>query len=147
MDIAPVLDLEDVVAGKVCALASRIEPRDYADVVAALQRHGPSQLIRLSRPAGSGPGRPGLRRCPAAAGPDDKYDIRRVGLSQADVTAPRARFAGWPRDAEAIDRHLQAGNAAEPQPGRHRDAVVYVQAPVSSAAAGCQRRPAGRSPA
>jgi len=77
MDIAPVLDMEDVVAGKVCALASRIEPRDYADVVAAMQRHGSSQLIRLSRPAGSGPGRPGLRRCPAAAGPDERYEIRR----------------------------------------------------------------------
>ena len=31
MDIGPVLDLEDVVGGKVCALASRVEPRDFAD--------------------------------------------------------------------------------------------------------------------
>jgi hypothetical protein len=31
MDIGPVLDLEDVAGGKVCALASRIEPRDYVD--------------------------------------------------------------------------------------------------------------------
>ncbi len=38
IDIGPVLDLEDVVDGKVCALASRIEPRDYADVAAALTR-------------------------------------------------------------------------------------------------------------
>jgi hypothetical protein len=34
MDIGPVLDLKDVVGGKVCALASRVEPRDYADVAA-----------------------------------------------------------------------------------------------------------------
>ena len=40
-----------------------------------------------------------------------------VGLSQADVTALRERFAGWPRDAGASGRQLQAGNAAEPQPG------------------------------
>ena len=31
--------------------------------------------------------------------------------------ARRERFAGWPRDAGASGRHLQAGNAAEPQPG------------------------------
>ena len=40
-----------------------------------------------------------------------------VGLTRADVTALRERFAGWPRDAEATDRQLRAGNAAEPQPG------------------------------
>ncbi len=28
MDVGPVLDLEDLAGGKVCALASRIEPRD-----------------------------------------------------------------------------------------------------------------------
>jgi len=40
-----------------------------------------------------------------------------VGLTRADVTALRERFAGWPRDAGAIGRQLQAGNAAKPQPG------------------------------
>ncbi len=61
MDIGPVLDLEDVVDGKVCGLASRIEPRDYADVAAALQRYAPGQLIRRARrldpawPAGTSP--------------------------------------------------------------------------------------------
>ena len=38
MEIGPVLDLEDVVGGKVCALASRIEPRDYADTAARAAR-------------------------------------------------------------------------------------------------------------
>jgi hypothetical protein len=47
MAIGPVLALEDVVGRKVCALASRIEPRDYADVAAPPQRYAPSQLIRL----------------------------------------------------------------------------------------------------
>lgn len=32
MDTGPVLDLEDLVGGKVRGLASRIEPPDYADV-------------------------------------------------------------------------------------------------------------------
>jgi hypothetical protein len=40
-----------------------------------------------------------------------------VGLTRADVTALRERFAGWPRDAGATGRQLQAGNAAKPQPG------------------------------
>ncbi len=51
--------------------------------------------------------------------PDQMTDTRvaGAGLSQADVTALRERFAGWPRDAGATGRQLQAGNAAEPQPG------------------------------
>ena len=47
MDIGPVLDLEDV--GREGVRAGRIEPRDYADVAAALQRYGPSQLIRFAQ--------------------------------------------------------------------------------------------------
>jgi len=31
MEVGPVLALEDVAGGKVCALASRVEVRDYAD--------------------------------------------------------------------------------------------------------------------
>jgi hypothetical protein len=59
MDIGPVLDLEDAVGGKVCVLASRVEPRDYADVAAALGRYSPAELIGR---AGAGPaGRPGVR--------------------------------------------------------------------------------------
>jgi len=42
MDMGPVLDLEDVVGGKVCGLASRIEPPDCADAAAVLQRYGPA---------------------------------------------------------------------------------------------------------
>ena len=45
MDVGPVLDLEDVAGGKVCALASRVEPRDYADTAAMLERYSPAELI------------------------------------------------------------------------------------------------------
>lgn len=38
MESGPVLDLEDVIGGKVCALASRAAPRDYLDTAAALDR-------------------------------------------------------------------------------------------------------------
>lgn len=39
VDIGPVLDLEDVVGGKVWVLADRVQPLDYADVAAALERY------------------------------------------------------------------------------------------------------------
>ena len=48
MEFGPVLDLEDVVGGKVCALASRAEPRDYVDTAGrpgALQ-HRPGDQLR-----------------------------------------------------------------------------------------------------
>lgn len=34
MDVGAVLDIEDVAGRKVCALASRVEPRDYSDTAA-----------------------------------------------------------------------------------------------------------------
>src|SRR5580700_681041 len=49
MDVGPVLDLEDVAGSKVCALASRVEPRDYIDTAAALDRYTPEQLIKFAR--------------------------------------------------------------------------------------------------
>jgi hypothetical protein len=49
MDIGPVLDLEDVAGGKVCALAGRVEPRDYADTAEMLERFSPEQLIGFAR--------------------------------------------------------------------------------------------------
>jgi Nucleotidyl transferase AbiEii toxin, Type IV TA system len=45
MDVGPVLSLEDVAGGKVCALASRVEVRDYADTARLLDRYSPAQLI------------------------------------------------------------------------------------------------------
>jgi hypothetical protein len=45
MDVGAVLDIEDVAGGKVCALASRVEPRDYADTAAMLNSYTPAELI------------------------------------------------------------------------------------------------------
>jgi hypothetical protein len=117
MDVGPVLDLEDVVGGKVCALASRIEPRDYADVAAALQHYDPGQLIRCARRLD--PDLTGRDFADTGLRLDQMTDKRfaSIGLSQGDVIALRERFAAWPRDAAVIDRQLQAGNDAEPEPG------------------------------
>jgi hypothetical protein len=120
MDIGPVLDLEDVVGGKVCALASRNEPRDYADVAAALQRYSPAQLIGFAR-----------RLDPGLTGQDfadaglrlDQMDDRAFadsGLGQDEVIALRERLAAWPRDPQTADLELRAGGPAEQEPGHEQ---------------------------
>jgi Nucleotidyl transferase AbiEii toxin, Type IV TA system len=97
MDVGPVLDLEDVAAGKAVALVSRVEPRDYVDTAAALGRYTVAQLIGLARRLD-----PGLtERDFADAGrqldrmPDQLF--ARYGLTPADVAELRKRFAAWPR--------------------------------------------------
>jgi hypothetical protein len=97
MDIGPVLDLEDVAGGKVCALAGRIEPRDYADTAAALERYSPAQLIGFARRLD--PGLSGRDFADAARRLDQMDDevFASVELGAADVTWLRQRFADWPR--------------------------------------------------
>jgi hypothetical protein len=97
MDVGPVLDLEDLAGSKVCALASRVEPRDYVDTAAALRRYTPDQLISFARRLD-----PGLEdRDFSDAGrqldqmPDGVF--ARYGLGQQDVGLLRERFADWPR--------------------------------------------------
>jgi Nucleotidyl transferase AbiEii toxin, Type IV TA system len=97
MPIGPVLDLEDLIAQKVCALASRIEPRDYIDTAAALKRYTAAQLIELARRRD-----PGLDdRDFAEAGRElDRMPegvFARYGLGARDVARLRAAFADWPR--------------------------------------------------
>jgi len=138
-EIGPVLDLEDVAGGKVAALASRIEPRDYADTAAMLQHYSPAQLIGFARRLD--PGLTGRDFADAGQQLDRWGDeiFTSTGLSPHDVTVLRERFAGWPRDAETADREppvsdpeertrsherLPAPDRTEPQitkPGASRD--------------------------
>ena len=97
MDVGPVLDLADLAAWKVCALASRVEPRDYIDTAAALRHYTVDELIALARRLD-----PGLEeRDFADAGrhldqmPDGMF--ARYGLSPRHVAALRRQFASWPR--------------------------------------------------
>jgi Nucleotidyl transferase AbiEii toxin, Type IV TA system len=117
MDVGPVLDLDDVVGGKVCALASRVEPRDYADAAAALDRYSPAELIGLARRLD-----PGLTaRDFADAGRRlDQMDDRafaEIGLSQDQVITLRDRFAAWPRDARTASAEPGPGQPCGPIPG------------------------------
>ena len=97
MDIGPVLDLEDVIGGKICALASRSYERDYVDTAAALARYSVAQVIRFARRLD-----PGLEdRDFAEAGqrqdqmPDEAFTS--LGLGPREVAVLRERFASWPR--------------------------------------------------
>jgi hypothetical protein len=96
-DIGPVLDLEDVIGGKVCALASRSYERDYVDTAAVLARYRAEQVIGFARRLD-----PGLAEQDfAEAGqrldrmPDEAFTS--FGLGPGEVAALRKRFADWPR--------------------------------------------------
>jgi hypothetical protein len=97
MDVGPVLDIEDLAGWKTVALVTRVEPRDYVDIAAALDHYTISQLIGLARQRDSGledrdftdAGRQ-LDRMPDGL-------FARYGLARADVAALRKRFADWPR--------------------------------------------------
>lgn len=106
-DIGPVLDLEDVVGGKVCALASRVEPRDYADVAAVLERYSPGQLISFARRLD--PGLTGRDFADAGRRLDQMDDraFAEIGLSEPDITRLRERLAGWPRDVHAVGQETE----------------------------------------
>jgi len=113
-DIGPVLDVQDVAGGKVCALAGRVEPRDYADTAAMLEYYSPAQLIGFARRLDSG-----LEgRDFADAGsrldrlPDEAFVS--IGLSKADINSVRDKFAAWPRTAEAAESAFDVGSPASP---------------------------------
>lgn len=101
MEFGPVLDLEDALGGKVAALASRSYERDYWDTSVALQRYTPEQLIDFARRLDSGLQAEDFadagRRLDRMA--DEAFAD--LGLTDHDIATLRARFAGWPREAEA----------------------------------------------
>ena len=97
MDVGPVLSLEDVVGGKVCALAGRAEPRDYIDTAAVLRRYSAAEAIRLARRLD-----PGLddRDFADAGRRLDRWAdgvFAAFGLGPAGIAALRDAFRDWPR--------------------------------------------------
>jgi hypothetical protein len=109
-----VLDIEDVAGGKVCALAGRVEPRDYADTAALLATYSPAQLIGVARRLD-----PGLAdRDFADAGqrldqmPDEAFSS--VGLGRDEAARLRNRFASWPRLAPQRHADPDAGQLRRP---------------------------------
>lgn len=97
MDIGPVLHVDDVVAGKMSALFTRAEPRDFLDVDAALAtgRHTREQLLELAERADAGFDRRILADLFAML---ERYPDRRFaayGADQEHIVAMRTRFAQW----------------------------------------------------
>lgn len=98
MEFGPVLDLDDVLGGKVAALASRADERDYIDVAAALARdYSVARLTGLA--VALDPGLTAEDFAYAGQRLDRLGDDRfaRYGLTSDDVTRLRHRFAAWPR--------------------------------------------------
>jgi hypothetical protein len=97
MDVGPVLDLEDVAGGKVCALAGRVEPRDYADTAALLGRYTPDELIGFARRLDPGLTAQDFADAGRRLDRMDDAVLASAGLAARDVARVRQRFAGWPR--------------------------------------------------
>jgi hypothetical protein len=104
MEFGPVLALEDVVGGKVCALASRAVPRDYLDTAAAMERYTVTELIGLARRLD--PGLTGRDFADAGRRLDRVDDgwFASLGLAPPAVAALRERFSAWPRGTEDAGR-------------------------------------------
>jgi Nucleotidyl transferase AbiEii toxin, Type IV TA system len=97
MDLGPVLNLEDVVGGKVCALASRIEPRDYVDTAAALKRYSVAELIGFATRLDPGLGDRDFREAGSRLDQWGHAVFAPYGLTPGDVAKLRDRFGDWPR--------------------------------------------------
>jgi hypothetical protein len=104
MDVGPVLHIDDVVAGKMSALFTRAEPRDFLDVDAALAtgRYTREQVLELAEQSDAGFDRRLLADLFAmlARYPDRRFAA--YGADPAHIAAMRERFAQW-REARLAD--------------------------------------------
>ena len=110
--------------GKVCPLATRAEPRDYADMAAALGRYSPAQLIGFARRRDPGLGCQDFADVGLVLDQMDDQAFAEIGLSQHQVTTLRERFTAWPRHARTASHESQPGNPAQHRPG-------HVQSPAA----------------
>jgi hypothetical protein len=97
MDIGPVLHVDDVVAGKMSALYTRAEPRDFLDIDAALTsgRYTRARLCELAEQADAGFDRRILADLFEML---ERYPDRRFaayGADPAHIATMRQRFAQW----------------------------------------------------
>jgi hypothetical protein len=125
MEVGPVLALEDVAGGKVCALASRVEVRDYADTARMLHRYSPAQLIGFARHLDPGLTAEDFADAGRQLDRIADQEFGRCGLSQQDVAALRAQFAAWPRTPNAVSWEAAASDVPHPATAQeHRDALM-----------------------
>jgi hypothetical protein len=111
MDIGPVLHLDDLLGSKVAAMATRGEPRDYADVAAALATYDREHLTALAHRAD--PDLTGEELAEAMLALDSLGDeVLGRDFSTEQVRDIREAFAAWPRTAEpqADDPQADSGD-------------------------------------
>jgi len=70
---------------KPCREASRVEPRDYGDVAAVLERYSPAQLIGFARWGGSGPDGRDFADAGRRLDQMDDLAFAEIGLSRYEV--------------------------------------------------------------
>lgn len=97
MGFGPVLDARDALAGKMIALATRAEARDYIDVAAAMIRYTPEALINLAWSAEPGLTHEDFTFIGPALDHMSDAEFTRYGLSGDDIARLRRVFADWPR--------------------------------------------------
>ncbi|GAA3279840.1 hypothetical protein Dvina_00380 [Dactylosporangium vinaceum] len=100
MEIGSVLHADDVVAGKMSALFTRAEPRDFLDIDAAIVsgRYTRQRLCELAAGSDAGFDR---RILADLFGILERYPDKRFAFYGADaetLAAIRARFADWRRE-------------------------------------------------
>ena len=98
MEVGPVLDLPDVVGGKVAALASRAAPRDYWDTAAAMTRFTIDEMINLARQLDPGLTDQDFRDAGTRLDQVPDGWFASLGLDADQIAWLRARFAEWPRN-------------------------------------------------
>jgi hypothetical protein len=114
-EVGPVLALQDVAGGKVCALASRVEPRDYADVARMLDRYSPAELIGFASRLDTGLTAQDFADAGMQLDHIADEEFFRYGLSQQDVAALRAQFAVWPRAPKDVALEAPASGLQHPE--------------------------------
>jgi hypothetical protein len=97
MDVGPVIDVEDAVGSKVCALVGRAEVRDFVDTAAALDRYTVDQVIEFARRLDSGLEAEDLAFVGQRLDELEDFQFARYGLDAAGVARLRERLAAWPR--------------------------------------------------
>jgi Nucleotidyl transferase AbiEii toxin, Type IV TA system len=116
MEIGPVLAVEDVAGGKVCALASRVEPRDYADTARMLERYSPAELIRFAQRLDPGLTAPDFADAGRQLDHIDDEAFTRYNLGPSEVAIVRQRFEAWPRTADAARLEMRASESDRQDP-------------------------------
>ncbi|MDQ2875504.1 MAG: nucleotidyl transferase AbiEii/AbiGii toxin family protein [Actinomycetota bacterium] len=101
MDVGPVLHPDDLVGSKVAAMATRAEPRDYADVASALRTYGREHLVELARRADPDLADEELAEAMQALDGPVMGEVLARQFGPEQVRGIREAFAGWPREAEA----------------------------------------------